>query len=252
MTSELAIRDGQDAFDAKQLAALTQLGVAGASRADQAIFFHQCVRTGLDPFARQIYLIGRKAQVDGKWTVKQTIQTGIDGFRLIARRACDRRKETLGYGDDLWCGEDGNWREVWLSGEPPVAAKVTIYRNGQPFPAIALFAEFKQTKANGELTKMWRDKPAHMIQKCAEALALRKAFPQDLSGLYTDDETGMEPPTGPVIEETTGTKRMSRRLPPADPDEPTDEAIAELNAEANDQAADLDATPGELFTEDPS
>lgn len=253
-TSELSIQADQQTFNTKQLAALEQLGVAGASRADQAIFFHHCVRTGLDPFARQIYMIGRKSQVDGKWTVKQTIQTGIDGFRLIARRAADRRKETLGYVDDLWCGEDGLWRDVWLSNEPPAAAKVTVLRNGQSFPAVALFSELKQTKANGELTKMWRDKPVHMIGKCAEALALRKAFPQDLSGLYTDDETGFD-----LVEdahpEQVAARRMSRssHLTPveadvveeAEPANPDEQAIRELNDEATEQATEHE-TQGRL------
>lgn len=245
-TTDLAIRDGQGTFDAKQIAALKQLGVSDASNADLAIFFHQCARTGLDPFARQVHMIGRKSNDNGKWVVKQTIQTGIDGFRLIARRAADRRKETLGYEEDRWCADDGVWRDVWLSADPPAAAKVTILRDGQPFPAVAVFAEFKQTTKEGALVKMWREKPAHMIQKCAEALALRKAFPQDLSGLYTEDETGLDVPDGPAIAEPEGTRRMSRK-PPAetpsadepvdaevvtDPLGPTDEVLAELNAEA--------------------
>lgn len=219
MSTELAIRDGQATFDAKQLAALEQLGVSGASRADQAIFFHQCVRTGLDPFARQIYMIKRKQwDADKKQSVeKQTIQTGIDGFRLIARRAADKRKETLGYADTLWCGDDGQWRDVWLSVEPPAAAKVTVYRDGQPFPAVALMREFRAAKKDGTPAAQWASKPVHMIAKCAEALALRMAFPQDLSGLYTTDETGADEPDGPVTAEPaagaepSGTRRMSRR-----------------------------------------
>jgi len=245
-TTELAIREGQSAFDGKQIAALEQLGVAGASRADQAIFFHQCVRTGLDPFLRQIYMIKRKQwDADKKQSVeKQTIQTGIDGFRLIARRAADKRKETLGYADTLWCGEDGQWRDVWLASEPPAAAKVTVYRDGQPFPAVALMREFRATKRDGSPAAQWASKPVHMIAKCAEALALRMAFPQDLSGLYTTDEMGNDEPGAATADEpsSTGTRRMSRNAAPAEPEPldaelvedpgPTDEVLAEMNAEA--------------------
>lgn len=178
--SELAIREDQTTFSDKQIAALRQLGVAGASNADVAIFFHHCVRTGLDPFARQIYMIERQG--------KQTIQTGIDGFRLIARRATDRNNEALGYEETLWCGEDGQWTDVWLKKEHPAAAKVTVLRAGERFPAVALWDEYVATKRDGSVTQMWQTKGALMIAKCAEALALRKAFPQDLSGIYTSDE----------------------------------------------------------------
>lgn len=178
--SDLAIHEGQSTFTEKQLAALRQLGVGNASNADVAIFFHQCVRTGLDPFARQIYMIERQG--------KQTIQTGIDGFRLIARRAADSRSGTVGYEDTLWCGPDGAWTDVWLDQSHPAAAKVTVVRDGARFPAVALWTEYVGTKRDGSVTAMWQSKGALMLAKCAEALALRKAFPQDLSGIYTSDE----------------------------------------------------------------
>lgn len=185
-TTDLTIREDQSFWDNRQIAALQQLGVERATNADLAVFFHQCARTGLDPFARQIYMIERHTR-DG---VKQTIQTGIDGFRLIARRATDAARGTLGYEDTQWCGEDGQWRDVWLSKEPPAAARATVIRDGQRYPAIALWTEYVATKRNGQITQMWVTKPALMLAKCAEALALRKAFPQDLSGLYTSDEMG--------------------------------------------------------------
>lgn len=181
-TTDLTIREDQTFWDNRQLAALQQLGVDRATNADLAVFFHQCARTGLDPFTRQIYMIERQG--------KQTIQTGIDGFRLIARRATDAARGTFGYEDTQWCGEDGQWRDVWLSKEPPAAARATVLRDGQRYPAIALRTEYVAVKRNGEITQMWATKPALMLAKCAEALALRKAFPQDLSGLYTSDEMG--------------------------------------------------------------
>lgn len=180
----LTIQEGQTEFSSSQVATLRQLGVENATREDLAVFFHQAVRTGLDPFARQIYMIGR-------WTkqgTKQTIQTGIDGYRLIARRAADASREKFGYEDTLWCGEDGAWRDVWLPKTAPAAAKVTVLRNGERFSAVALFSEYAGTTKDGSYTQMWATKGAIMIAKCAEALALRKAFPQDLSGIYTAEE----------------------------------------------------------------
>lgn len=176
----LAITDDQTEFNHDQVAVLQQLGLRGADRADLAVFFHQARRTGLDPFARQIYMIERQG--------KQTIQTGIDGFRLIARRTVERTGESLGYEDTLWCGPEGVWTDAWLKAEPPAAAKVVVIRGGQRFSAVALFREYVATKRDGSLTNMWATKGALMLAKCAEALALRKAFPQDLSGLYTSDE----------------------------------------------------------------
>lgn len=191
--SDLVIHSSQGFWSPKQRAALEQLGVKGASNADLAVFFHQCVRTGLDPFARQVYMLGRKDRVTG--LVKQTIQMGIDGFRLIARRASDARKETFGYEETLWCGQDGKWVDVWLSTTPPAASKVTVVRCGGRFPAIALYDEYVGRKYGGEPNSMWATKPSLMLAKCAEALALRKAFPQDLSGLYTTDEMNSTEPT---------------------------------------------------------
>jgi phage recombination protein Bet len=183
----IAIRDDQITFDDLQTRALAHLGVETANKADLAVFFHTCKRTGLDPFARQIYMIKR----DGR----QVMQTGIGGLQLIAQRTAERTHGTLGYEDTLWCGQDGQWRDVWLEQEPPAAAKVVVLRDGQRFPYVALFREYVQTyrdKQTGEQrpTKTWTEKAALMLAKCAEAGALRKAFPQDLSGIYSTDEIG--------------------------------------------------------------
>jgi phage recombination protein Bet len=190
----LSIAPDQTEFNAKQIAALRQLGVDEATDGDLAVFFHFAARTGLDPFARQIYLVGRnsKDQKSGRWIVKYTIQTGIDGFRLIA----DRSGKYEGQTEPEWCGEDGVWRSVWLSNKPPAAARVGVWKTGHRAPdyGVAVFAEYAQTTKDGGLTSMWASKPAIMISKCAEALAFRKAFPQDLSGLYTAEEMSQSAP----------------------------------------------------------
>jgi len=170
----LTITEDQASFNDTQLAALAQIGVDTNRPADVAVFFHQAKRTGLDPFNREIYMITRKG--------KPTIQTGIDGFYKIANRAARANGGTWGIPETLWCGEDGQWRDVWLSKKAPAAAKVTVERDGSKFTVVAVTDEYK---AQGPL---WEKMPARMVAKCAEALAIRKAFPGDLSGLYTSEE----------------------------------------------------------------
>ncbi|MGP5263686.1 phage recombination protein Bet [Glutamicibacter arilaitensis] len=181
----LAIQPEQTRFTDQQVTMLRHIGVEKAKDADLQVFFHQCQRTGLDPFARQIYMIERWSKEGPKYT----IQTGIDGYRLIGRRAAQRAKETISVKQPLWAHPDGGWRDVWLPAwGTPGAAKVTILRGGEEFTAVALFDEYKQTKRDGGLTQMWAQRPAGQIAKCAEALAWRMAFPQDLAGIYTDTE----------------------------------------------------------------
>jgi phage recombination protein Bet len=158
-----------------------------APRAVIARFQHTCARTGLDPLARQIYCIGRFGSDGLEWS----IQTGIDGFRVVAERS----KQYAGQAPAEWLTESGEWVDVFvkkLHGEHPLAARVKVYRHDwdkdKPAVGIATWDEYAQTKRNGDLTAMWAQRGPGQLAKCAEALAMRKAFPQDLSGVYTDDE----------------------------------------------------------------
>lgn len=190
--SDLTITADQRGFTEGQVAALQQIGVQDATAGDLAVFFHQAQARGLDPFTRQIYMIGRRSKDarTGEWVTKQTIQTGIDGFRLIARRAADARGEALSIDDTLWADPNGGWHDVWIWPEPPQAAKTTVRIGAGSFSGVATLHDYCPTDKNGNPTGQWRRMPAVMLAKCSEALALRKAFPEDLSGIYTGDEMG--------------------------------------------------------------
>lgn len=155
------------------------------------LFAQVCKRTGLDPFARQIYAIQRFTK-DGP---KMSIQTSVDGFRLIA----DRTGKYAG-SETFWCGRDGQWVDVWLHDEPPAAAKTLVYKAGsdKAFVGVAKFASYAQLTKSGNLTQMWQKMSDLMIGKCSECLALRKAFPAELSGLYSREEMMQADNDGPM------------------------------------------------------
>jgi phage recombination protein Bet len=181
-----AIRDWSD--DYRRLVRRTVLKPKEreATEVELAFFAEQVKRTGLDPFHKQVYAIYRKK----KGVEELTIQVGIDGFRLIAERTGKYEGQTA----QQWCGPDGVWHEVWTQDGHPFAARIGVHKRGrrEPTYAVAHWAEYVQT-FNGTPTGKWMPTakggmPANQLSKCAEALALRKCFPAELSGFYTPEE----------------------------------------------------------------
>lgn len=169
----------QMSFNKDQIELLKRTVAKGTTDDELALFMHVCKKSGLDPFSRQIYAIKRWNSKEGKEVM--TIQTGIDGYRLTAERTgnyCPGKEPSFNYDKDgklisatafIKKFVGGIWHEV---------------------SAMAFFDEYVSLDKQGNPTLFWQKMKHAMIAKVAEALALRKAFPSELSGVYTYEEMG--------------------------------------------------------------
>jgi phage recombination protein Bet len=173
-------------FNQKQIEILKNSMCKGISNEEFEIFLMACSKTQLDPFMRQIYAVPRKSKrPDGTWVETMTIQTGIDGYRLIAERT-----GCYAPGPEPTYTHDANGQLVSASA---YIKKQTRDGTWHTVSASAYADEYMQTFTNkntGEkkATGMWSNMPRTMLAKCAEAQALRKAFPAEMSGVYTKEE----------------------------------------------------------------
>lgn len=214
----------------------------GVTDDELRLFLYVCKHTGLDPLVRQIHA---RKQWDGLLQKEVMIMiTGIDGYRLTAHRT----KEMDGEEGPFWCDENGEWKDVWLTSEPPVAAKVIVHRKGHthPYVGIARFDAYAQRKKGGDINAMWSKMPDGQLAKCAEALALRKAFPNELGGTHAEEELQHTEAEAPPFQapKTTDAPR------PAPAATPAPAAAAPASAEPPPVDAEIVDNPGDAQDDD--
>lgn len=181
MTQEITVhRDvsGPLEFSTEQVQLLRDGYAPSASEVEFRTLLEVARLRRLNPFLKQIHFVKRKTREEnGNWREAWTSQVSIDGLRAIAQRT------------GLYDGQDEPTYERTKDGLI-LSARVCVYRKDWSRPAVgvARWEEYVQTTRDGSPTKFWASMPHVMIGKCAEALALRKAFPEDLAGIYTDEE----------------------------------------------------------------
>ena len=250
--------DVSEGFDPRKVDLIkNRYFVEGAGDDELQLFLTVASRRGLDPTRNHIYAVERYDSQKKRKVI--SYQVSIDGLRLIAERSGRYEGQTA----PQWCGKDGQWRDVWLSPEPPAAAKIGVYKRGfkEPVWAIARWDSYVQTTREGQPTRFWKAMPDIMISKCAESLALRKAFPEESAGLFTTEEMGqadsidVDYDTGEI--ETPPQTRQDR------PQQPIPAEVVESPAAAQQQTLHSDsdawqhanrklhAIAGEVISKDP-
>ena len=249
-------------WSSEQLSLIKNTVAKGTTDEELRLFLYTAKRTGLDPLVKQIHAIRRwSGDING---YVMSIQIGIDGYRLTAQRT----GEMNGQDGPYWCGENGEWKEVWLTSEPPpLAAKVIVWRKGhdRPYVGIARYEAYVQKKKDGKPNSMWAKMPDGQLAKCAEGLALRKAFPNELSGTPTEDEMGQAAHDTESIASDLAEMEPARKSdPPSAPVTPAPSPVkAKINAPPIDAeivddvieqgtTADTTEPPAPAFSKNPT
>lgn len=204
MSQELAPQQ-EPAYTPAQLALITRTVAQGATKDELMMFLHVCKKSKLDPFMRQIHFVKRGG--------KATIQVGIDGYRAIAERT------------GAYAGSDEPIYEYFDDTKQLVKATVRVYKliNNVRY-AFSASAHWDEYKPQAGQDFMWQKMPHVMLGKVAEALALRKAFPNDLSGLYTQEEMAQAGSNPPQDELTYHSEENALPEPSQEATKPTVEA----------------------------
>lgn len=164
-----------------------------ATDAEAYMFLELCKFQGLNPWLREVYPIKYGNS-------PMQVVTGKETFTKRAQKNPKYKGSKAGVvvinrNDEL----ENRVGEIVLEGEELVGGWADVYVDGyiEPISATVGFKERCQYK-DGKPASKWATAPALMIRKCALVAALREAFPDDVGGLYSAEELGMEEIETPV------------------------------------------------------
>lgn len=188
------------------------------------LYLAKCRAVGTDPLDKLIYVIPRRANVKdertGEWRseLRWTLQGSIDLFRSIAEQSGDY----AGQLGPLWSNDGEVWRDTWLDPVPPKVCKIGVLRKSfrEPLWVTGTYEYYVPRDGKGvpAPSAFWKgEKGAHQLAKCVEELALRKAFPRRLHGVYGTEE----------MQQAGRPATIPRRQEPPQ-EEATDASFAEL------------------------
>ncbi len=156
---------------------------------DIRLFGRECVARGIDPTSGDLIPIvfnPGKARGGKNGRTLVTIEV-IDSLR---KRAWASGLVAAIKGPE-WCGPDGEWKDVWLSDDLPVAARFGVRRKGvdEMHWSVRLMKEVRKT---GDGDQFWREggdsgQPVNMIGIAAERHGWRKNVPNLFARIYRED-----------------------------------------------------------------
>ena len=156
-------------FSGDQLELIKRTFAKDTTDDEFALFVETAKRMGLSPFARQIFAVVRHT----KHGPVMSIQVSIDGLRLAADRS--------------GCYAPGRPTEYERDEDKLISATAYVKKLvGGSWHEIGETSYL--TEYAGSSNTLWQTMPRTMLAKTAEARALRRAFPAELSGAYADAE----------------------------------------------------------------
>jgi phage recombination protein Bet len=223
--------------------ALVEAVFPGAQTLDSIrLALSYCKRRNLDPFKKVIHIVPVWDSEQRKYV--DTIWPGIAELRTTAFRTQQYAgADPTEFGDiveQTW--QDGN-RVIKIT--YPAWAQLTVYRlvGGQrvpvPGPRVYWVETYSAAGRSDVPNARWQRAPFQMLEKCAEAAALRRAFPEELGDEHAVDEAGaftrdVTPPSPdvdqPKASRTTGNQALRAKLGGRKLSQPTEAEIERSQA----------------------